>query len=75
MRSFKKISYALYLFESNSRHTTSLGIVGAGGIGVELLSAMRLADYDQALTILLAVWLMVSMVDYSAGWFRQRVIA
>jgi len=39
------VSYTLLLFEGSVRGATMLGLVGAGGIGLELTTAMRMYDY------------------------------
>ncbi len=40
------IAYVQYIFERNIRTATVLGIVGAGGIGMELKGRWDLFDYD-----------------------------
>ena len=42
------LSFALYMFESNTRSATILGIVGAGGIGLLLADRIRTHVWDQA---------------------------
>ncbi|PWV81553.1 ABC transporter permease [Halomonas sp. A11-A] len=51
-----------------------LGLVGAGGIGVELSAAMSLFRYDQALTVILAILVVVIGVEQVSAWIRKRVI-
>ncbi|WP_199850989.1 MULTISPECIES: PhnE/PtxC family ABC transporter permease [unclassified Halomonas] len=48
--------------------------VGAGGIGVELSAAMNLFCYDQALTVILAILVVVIGVEQVSAWIRKRVI-
>ena len=43
------LSSALYFFESNVRAATILGIVGAGGIGLQLSQQILVNNWDQAL--------------------------
>ena len=45
-----------------------------GGIGVELTSAMNLFRYNEALTIILSILVVVIAVEQVAGAIRRRVI-
>ena len=47
------LSFALYMFESNTRSATILGIVGAGGIGLLLADRIRTHVWDQACMIII----------------------
>ena len=49
------IAYVQYIFERNIRTATVLGIVGAGGIGMELKGRWDLFDYGHVSTILLVI--------------------
>jgi phosphonate transport system permease protein len=60
--------------EKAVRSAVVLGLVGAGGIGVELTSAMNLFRYKEALTIILVVLVVVIAVEQLAGAIRRRVI-
>lgn len=53
----------IYRWEYNFRASTVLGAVGAGGIGFELIAALRLMSYDQVSAILLAILACVLVVD------------
>ncbi|MCG8123497.1 MAG: phosphonate ABC transporter, permease protein PhnE, partial [Candidatus Thiodiazotropha taylori] len=53
------IAYVQYIFERNIRTATVLGIVGAGGIGMELKGRWDLFDYSHVTTILLAIFITV----------------
>lgn len=68
------ISFNLYRFEVSVRAASILGLVGAGGIGFPLITSMRLFRYDETLTILILIVLMVVITDSVAGWLRRRVI-
>jgi phosphonate transport system permease protein len=48
--------------------------VGAGGIGVELSVSMRLFRFDQALTIILVILVVVIAVEQVSSAIRKRVI-
>lgn len=53
----------VYRWEYNFRASTVMGAVGAGGIGTELMSSLRLMDYPQVGAILLCILLCVTIVD------------
>lgn len=63
----------LYRWEYHFRASTVLGIVGAGGIGFELIGALRLMAYDQVLAILLCILACVVVVDATGAALRQRL--
>src|SRR5215471_11378594 len=48
------VAYSVYSFECCMRAAAVLGFVGAGGIGYEISVSMRLFDYGQVLTLLIA---------------------
>lgn len=68
------VTLCLYRWELNFRSATILGIVGAGGIGFELITSMRLFQYQDMTTILIVILGMVSIVDYISSAVRTRII-
>jgi hypothetical protein len=52
----------IYRWEDHFRASTVLGIVGAGGIGFELIAALRLIAYDQVAAILITILACVMIV-------------
>ncbi len=68
------IATALFCVEKATRASVVLGLVGAGGIGVELKVAFDLFDYDTALTIILAVFALVVAVEQVGGSLRRRIL-
>lgn len=66
-------SYALLRFEINVREASVMGFVGAGGIGQELVVAIRKFYYSDVSAILLAIILTVFIIDISTGWLRGRL--
>jgi phosphonate transport system permease protein len=63
----------IYRWEYHFRASTVLGIVGAGGIGFELIAALRIIRYDQVSAILLTILLCVIVVDSLGAWLRRQL--
>jgi phosphonate transport system permease protein len=68
-------SYALLRFEVNVRGATVIGFVGAGGIGQELLVAIRKFYYSDVSAILLMIVLCVMVIDIASEALRHRLLA
>lgn len=68
------LAMTFYRFEVNVRSATVLGFVGAGGIGFYLLTAMRLLNYNTAVTCIIAILIMVSVIDYIGSYIRLKKI-
>ncbi|MGY0570016.1 phosphonate ABC transporter, permease protein PhnE [Bradyrhizobium sp. RDM12] len=66
-------SYALLRFEVNVREASVMGFVGAGGIGQELVVAIRKFYYSDVSAILLLIIVTVFIIDISTGWLRGRL--
>src|SRR5207244_3407110 len=65
-------AYTLYSFECCVRAAAVLGFVGAGGIGGEINLSMRLFEYGQVLTLLLAFVVVVLLTDTASRRLRGR---
>lgn len=63
----------IYRWEYHFRASTVLGIVGAGGIGFELIAALRLIAYDQVAAILITILACVVVVDSLGAALRRRL--
>ena len=63
----------IYRWEYHFRASAVLGIVGAGGIGFELMAALRLIKYDQVSAILLCILACVVVVDTLGAALRRRL--
>lgn len=68
------LSYGFMRFEVNFRQSTILGLVGAGGIGQELMTNIKLDRYDQVSMTLILIIMVVSLLDMVSGRVRQRVV-
>ena len=67
-------SYVQYILERNVRMATVLGIVGAGGIGIELKGRWDMFDYGHVKTILLAIFIAVISLELVTQIIRKRVM-
>ena len=63
----------IYRWEYHFRASAVLGIVGAGGIGFELMAALRLIKYDEVAAILLSILACVIVVDGLGAALRKRL--
>jgi phosphonate transport system permease protein len=63
---------SIYRWEYNFRASTVMGMVGAGGIGFELMGSLRIMQYQEVSAILLVILVMVTMVDAFSGHLRKR---
>jgi phosphonate transport system permease protein len=66
-------SYTLLRFEINVRSASVMGFVGAGGIGQELVVAIRKFYYSDVSAILVMIVLTVFVIDIGTGWIRARL--
>ena len=66
-------SYTLLRFEINVRSASVMGFVGAGGIGVELITSIRKFYYSDVSAILLMLILTVFVIDIGTGWIRGKL--
>ena len=62
----------MYRWEYNFRASTVMGMVGAGGIGTELVGSLRLIDYPQVAAILIVILVAVTIVDGLSGLLRRK---
>jgi phosphonate transport system permease protein len=68
------LSATLYMWESNTRSATILGVVGAGGIGYQLADRLRVYEFGQASLIIILIVAAVSVIDRLSAWLRSRLI-
>ena len=68
------VNYFLYYLENNFRAATVLGLVGAGGIGMELITSMRLFRNQEVLTILIIMIAMVVAIDRVSAYIRKKIV-
>jgi len=68
------VGTTIYILDHNLRAAAILGLVGAGGIGYDMVMAMRLFDYGRLLLIAAAIYLVVTLLDRASDYFRSRII-
>lgn len=69
------LGYTLWMFEYNIRAASVLGVVGAGGIGFELVNYIRSFEYTKATTMILVLLVVVTAIDFLSSQLRDRLEA
>ena len=64
------LGVSIYRLDANIRHSTVVGIVGAGGIGQVLAASFSRYDYDFSLAILLTIITLVFLGEFFSNWVR-----
>jgi phosphonate transport system permease protein len=67
------IGLSLYRLDINFRESAVIGIVGAGGIGSTLNTALNRYEYDSAGAILLIIIAIVMVAEYSSSHLRKAL--
>ncbi|GAB4180252.1 MAG: phosphonate ABC transporter, permease protein PhnE [Thalassobaculales bacterium] len=67
-------SIALFRWDINIRESAVLGLVGAGGIGVALDTALTLLYWDQVAVVLLTIFAVVIAAEIIVTAIRSRII-
>ncbi|RMG45569.1 MAG: phosphonate ABC transporter, permease protein PhnE [Candidatus Dadabacteria bacterium] len=68
------VNSALFSLEKAVRSSVVLGLVGAGGIGVELKVAMDMFRYSEAATIILSIFVLVIVVERLSAAIRKQLL-
>jgi phosphonate transport system permease protein len=64
----------LYQFESNVRSASILGVVGAGGIGLQIAERIKVRYWDEVLFIILLIMVTVGIIDTLSSRIRRKLI-
>jgi phosphonate transport system permease protein len=64
----------LYFIESNTRSATIIGIVGAGGIGLQLAEQIRVLEWQKVSFLILMILVAVAVIDWISGKLRFAII-
>ncbi|MDX1606371.1 MAG: phosphonate ABC transporter, permease protein PhnE [Candidatus Competibacterales bacterium] len=67
------VGLSLYRLDINFRESSVIGIVGAGGIGATLNTAIDRYEYDSAGAILILIILIVLATEYSSSYIRKWI--
>jgi phosphonate transport system permease protein len=68
------LAQALYFFESNTRSAAILGVVGAGGIGLQIAERIKVRHWDEVAFIIILMVVTVGAIDFISARVRQRLI-
>lgn len=68
------LSQVLFLFEYNVRHSSVIGVVGAGGIGTYLMGYLRFFQYDKVFVLLICIFALVVGIDIASRWLRRNFL-
>ncbi|ELZ97019.1 phosphonates ABC transporter permease protein [Haloferax mucosum ATCC BAA-1512] len=67
------IGLSIYRLDINLRHSTVVGIVGAGGIGITLLNSFQKYDFQYSSMIILVIVGIVMIGEAASAYARRRV--
>ena len=68
------IAYTQYILERNVRMATAIGVVGAGGIGVELKGRFDTFDFGHVSTILAVIFATILALERASQWVRSKLL-
>jgi phosphonate transport system permease protein len=69
------LAQVLYSFESNTRSASILGVVGAGGIGLQIAERIKVRYWDEVSFIIILLLVTVAVIDFISARLRRRLIA
>ena len=69
----RTVGVLIYRLDANVRHSTVIGIVGAGGIGQTLSASFSRYDYDFSAAILLSIIALVALGEAFSDWVRRKL--
>ena len=67
-------SVVLFRWDINVRESAVLGLVGAGGIGMALDTAMNLFQWDRVAMVLVAIFVVVIVAEIVVTEIRKRIL-
>ncbi|MFN2341344.1 MAG: phosphonate ABC transporter, permease protein PhnE [Halanaerobium sp.] len=67
------VSWSVFRLDINIRYSSILGVVGAGGIGWELVRASRMLDYQAVLTVTMIIFVMIYSFEQLTSTIRKMV--
>jgi phosphonate transport system permease protein len=66
-------SYTVYRWECAIRSSAVLGFVGAGGLGQQMDTSMKMFNGSEVATMLLVFIALVALADYASAWLRRSL--
>lgn len=64
--------YSIYRFECNLRASTYIGIVGAGGMGFQVILSLRLMQYQDLLTGIIVIFVLINSAEMFGKLLRKK---
>ncbi len=68
------LAQVLYGFEANTRSAAILGVVGAGGIGLQVAERIKIRYWDEVAFIIILILVTVWVIDFLSARVRRRLI-
>jgi phosphonate transport system permease protein len=68
------VAQSLYFLESNTRSAAILGVVGAGGIGLQIAERIRVRYWDEVAFIIILLLVTVALIDILSAKVREKLI-
>jgi len=65
---------SLYRWEHNVRSATLMGVIGAGGIGLEIMTAFQLFEYREAVALIILLMVVVTVINAISSRVRSRFL-
>jgi phosphonate transport system permease protein len=69
------LAQVLYSFESNTRSAAILGVVGAGGIGLQIAERIKVRYWNEVSFIIILILITVAAIDFLSARVRRKLIA
>ena len=68
------LALAVFRWDINVRESAVLGLVGGGGLGMALDTALSNLSWDQAGLVLFVIFVVVIITEIGTAWLRNRII-
>jgi phosphonate ABC transporter permease subunit PhnE len=68
------LSISMFRWDINVRESAVLGLVGGGGLGMALDTALSNLYWDEAGLVLLVIFIVVMIAEVVTAWARSRII-
>ncbi len=68
------VDVTVYRWEHNLRAATTLGVVGAGGLGLEIVTAFHLFEYREASALIIVLLGLVTAITMIGAALRRRFL-